>query len=254
VHSLPSLLRGAFSFPALLIPSYRAYLKRFFRNVDLIIAPSPFAAQELAPLAGGRPVRAVSSGVDLDRFFYDPEKRRAFRARYGLDRPTVLSVGQVIPLKGVEDFLSLARRFPQFQFVWAGPRLNPLLYFSPRFERSIRHRPENARFLGYIPEVEAAYSGSDLFLHPSYGESLGLVVLEAAAVGLPLVVRDLPVYRGWLEEGPRIRKCRSRDDFARAIEELLSHPAPVARRPFVEEHSLPRVGAALVSAYREVIS
>lgn len=253
VHSLPSLLRGAFSLPSLLVPSYRAYLKHFFRYVDLLIAPSPSAVQELIPLAGTLPVRSVSSGVDLARFTYDSEKRRAFRARYGLDRPTVLSVGQVIPLKGVEDFLAVARCLPQFQFIWVGPRPSRLFYFNPRFELARRRMPGNTRFLGYIPEIETAYSGCDLYFHPSYGESLGLAVIEAAAVGLPLVVRNLPVYRPWLMRGTASRAGNNSGEFARAIESLIEEEYPIARHPFVEEHSLPQMGMRLIEVYKEVM-
>ena len=254
VHSLPSLLRGAFSLSGIVVPSYRAYLRQFLRCADLIITPSASAVEELIPLVSGRPVRPVSSGVDLAKFTYDREKRRLFRARYKLDCPTVLAVGQVIPLKGVEDFIAVARLLPQFQFIWVGPRPSRLLYFNPRFEVAIRRHPDNVRFLGYLPTVEEAYSGSDVYFHPSYGESLGLAVIEAAAVGLPLVVRDLAVYRSWRETDPAGRWGTTTAEFAHAITDLIAADLPVARHAFVEEHSLPRVGERLIDVYTEVLA
>jgi len=253
VHTPPSLIHGAFSFASVLSAPYRRYLRRAARHVDMLISPSAFTAGEIEPLAGGIPVRVVSSGVDLARFRPDPEKRRAFRAAHRLERPTVISVGQVIPRKGVEDFITVARLLPQFDFLWVGPEVSPLLFYNPRFNRRVHHPPANLRFLGYMPEVESAYNGADLFFFPSYNESLGLVILEAAAVGLPLVVRDLPVYNGWLNEGAAVKKRRSPEEFAEAITELLSGERSFARHPFVEEHSLPRVGAELISAYEEVL-
>ena len=254
VHSLPSLLRGAFSLSGIVVPSYRAYLRRFLRCANLIITPSASAVEELIPLVDGRPVRPVSSGVDLTKFTYDQEKRRLFRTRYKLDRPTVLAVGQVIPLKGVEDFIAVARLLPQFQFIWVGPRPSRWLYFNPRFELAIRHHPDNVRFLGYLPTVEEAYNGSDVYFHPSYGESLGLAVIEAAAVGLPLVVRDLAVYRSWLRTDPAGRWGTTPAEFAHAVMDLIAANRPVARHAFVEEHSLPHVGERLIEAYTEVLS
>ncbi len=253
VHTPPSLVYGAFSFGSALAAPYRRYLRRAARHVDMLISPSAFTAEEIKPIAGGVPIRVVSSGVDLTRFSPDPEKRRAFRAAHRLDRPTVISVGQVIPRKGVEDFIAVARSLPQFDFLWVGPEVNPLLFYNPQFNRRVHHPPANLRFLGYMPEVERAYNGADLFFFPSYNESLGLVILEAAAVGLPLVVRDLPVYNGWLPEGEAVRKGRSPEEFAEAITELLSGERSFTRHPFVEEHSLLRVGAELVSAYEEVL-
>ena len=248
IHSLPSLLRGAFSFPGIIGPAYRTHLRRLVRHVDAVIVPSAPAQEELIPLVGSTPIHVVSSGVDLARFVRDPNRRREFRARYGLDRPTVLSVGQVIPLKGVEDFFRVAQALPEYQFLWAGPRPSRFFYFSPRFEATLRRRPRNVRFLGYIPEPEAAYNGSDVYFHPSHGESLGLAVLEAAAVGMPLVVRDLPVYRGW--EG--IQRGRDVPEFTAAIRAAIGE-GTVADYPFVAEHSLAAVGKRLVEVYEEVL-
>lgn len=253
MHTPPSLINGAFSFAAAFTAPYSRYLRWAARHVDMLIAPSMFTAEEIKPIAGDVPIRVVSSGVDLARFYPDPERRRAFRAVHHLDRPTVLSIGQVIPRKGVDDFITVARSLPEVDFLWVGPKVNSLLFYNYRFSRRVHHPPRNLRFLGYMPEVEEAYNGCDLFFFPSYNESLGLVILEAAAVGLPLVVRDLPVYEGWLNEGAAIRKGHTPAEFAQAITGLLAHPAPVARHPFVEEHSLPRVGKRLVEVYAEVL-
>jgi len=253
VHTPPSLINGAFSFASALTVPYRRYLRWAARHVDMLIAPSTFTAEEIKPIAGETPIRVVSSGVDLSRFCPDPAKRRAFRALHRLDRPTVISVGQVIPRKGVDDFITVARLLPQVDFLWVGPEMNPLLFYNPRFSHRVHHPPENLRFLGFMSEVERAYNGCDLFFFPSYNESLGLVILEAAAVGLPLVVRDLPVYTGWLREGAAVSKGHTPEEFAEAITEFLSVRPSVVRHPFVEEHSLPRVGEELIAAYEEVL-
>lgn len=254
VHSLPESIKGAFNCSRLVTPAYRKYLRGFIHSVDLLIAPSRLAAQHLSLLDGNSPIRVVSSGVDLERFRYSPQKRETFRRKYGLDRPTVLSVGQVLPLKGVETFLEVARRLPEVLFLWVGPRPNRLLFFNPRFERLILRRSRNVRFTGFIPQIDAAYSGCDLFFHPSHGESLGLVILEAAAVGLPIAVRRLPVYQGWLQEGVNCLMGNNPDEFAATIKTLLFDPSLRFKAgDLAREHALSRVGAALDAAYQEVL-
>ncbi len=57
------------------------------------------------------------------------------------------------------------------------------------------------------------YSGSDLFLFPSYEETEGIVVLEALAMKIPLLLRDIPVYNGWLEKGRDVYQAKKLDDF-----------------------------------------
>lgn len=254
VHTPPELILGSFTCSGVIARAYARYLRSFIRHVDLVIVPSLVARESLVPLARGRPVEVVSSGVDLERFRYSEAKRESFRRRYGLTGPTVLSVGQVIPRKGVETFLEVARRLPEVRFLWVGPRLSPLLFYSARFERLLRRRPENVCFAGFIREIEDAYSGCDLLFHPAHDESLGLVILEGAAAGLPLVVRRLPVYRGWLEEGAHCRMGKSCDEFVRAIGDSLNgRRLRLAAEDLVEDHALARVGATLVAAYRKAL-
>lgn len=254
VHTLPELIKGAFTCSRLISPLYERYLRGFIGHMDLLVAPSPLAAKRLRPLANGQPIRVVSSGVDQDRFCYDQEKRDTFRRKYSLDRPTVLAVGQVIPLKGVETFFEVARLLPEVLFLWVGPRVSPLLFYSPRFEHLLRRRPENVRFTGFIDEVDAAYSGCDLFFHPSHGESLGLVILEAGMVGLPLVVRRLPVYQDWLQEKENCLMGEDLDEFQAAITSLLSsRPPALAADGLAKKHGLARVGMDLLAAYQEIL-
>jgi 1,2-diacylglycerol-3-alpha-glucose alpha-1,2-glucosyltransferase len=243
VHSFPRQIAGALNGSPILTPVYRRYLKTFLHNVDLMIAPSPKAAQYLAMLNGTRPIRVISSGVDLHRFCFSQEKRYTFRRTYGLDRPTVLAAGQVTPLKGVKTFLQVAQILPDLLFRWVGPRPSRLFFFSPRFELTLHNRPENVRFDGYLTDIDFAYCGEDIFFYPSHGESLGLVILEAAAVGLPLVVRDLPIYRGWLEKGPAVQKENTPAEFATAIENLFVKDIHSDRlSELVREHSLQQIG------------
>ena len=255
VHTPPDLIQGSFTFSRTLARIYGKYLRGFAHVVDLFIAPSPFAAQGLNKIANERPIRVVSSGVDLDRFRYDQEKRDSFRREYGLDRPTVLCTAQIIPRKGVEDFLAVARLFPDISFIWVGARINRLLLYSPRFEHLLKHRPNNVRFTGFVDDVGAAYSGCDLFLFPSHGESLGLVILEAAATGLPLVVRRLPVYGGWLHEGEDCAMGETPQEFATAIHALLDRQENRDRggSHVVQGHSLSQVGEDLLATYQEIL-
>ena len=254
VHTTPELIDGAFTMSGALVSPYRRYLSWFIRHVDLLIAPSQEAADSLLPLALGKPIHVFSGGIDLDRFSFDERGRKEYRREHNLRRKTVLSVGQVIPRKGVKEFFEVARLLPQVDFLWIGPRISPLLLYNPRFERVLKGKPENVRFLGFEPNIERAYCASDLLFHPSHSESLGLVILEGAAVGLPLVVRRLPVYRGWLEEGINCLMGDSPEEFAGAISDIISNKCPhLSSREVALPHSLHTVGRDLISSYEEVI-
>ncbi len=253
VYTPPELVRGSFNLDGTLARVYGPYLRLFAHQVDLFVVPSPYAAAAISSVADGWPVRVVSSGVDLDRFRFDPRKREAFRKTYALDGPTVLAVGQVIPRKGVETFLEVARRLPDLHFLWLGPKVHPLLFYSPRFERLLRHRPGNVRFAGFVEGIEAAYNGCDLFFHPSHAESLGLVILEAAAIGLPLVVRRLPVYQGWLKEKENCLMGNDSDELTAAVARLWETRSPLPDG-LARAHALDRVSRDLLHAYNEVLA
>ena len=62
------------------------------------------------------------------------------------------------------------------------------------------------------------FNMADILLFPSYQETQGLVIIEAAVCGLPVVIRDLPEYKK--EYGKGYIACSSLDEFCRAIEKL----------------------------------
>jgi len=111
------------------------------------------------------------------------------RAR-GDGRRTLLYVGQLIPLKGVDVLLRALARLPA-----AGrPRLK-LAYHNAELEPGLRALArqlgleQSVEFCGALaPEALAeAYAGADLLVHPSYAEALPSVVTEAMLCGLPVV-------------------------------------------------------------------
>ena len=146
----------------------------------------------------------VYNGVDAGAFLtpWDhPEARRKMRQQYQLeDAPTVLFVGKLRESKGAHLLLAAMEqvwpRFPQVVLVLVGgtefgrgrtDRETPFL-------RELRRRLETARgrvvLTGFIPpaQIPEAYLLGDIFAGPSQiEEGLGLVFLEAAAAGLPLI-------------------------------------------------------------------
>lgn len=253
LHASPELIHGSFTCATIVAPAYEACLRRFVRRVDLLLAPSPFVAEMIRPISGGRPVRVASGAVDVERFRFREETRAAFREEFGLRQPTVLAVGQLIPRKGVATFFEVARALPEVQFLWAGPRPSRLIFYSPRFDRLLRSRPENVCLTGFLPGIEHAYSGCDALLHPAHAETLGLVLLEASAAGLPIVARRLPVYGGWFEEGEDGLLGSADDELARHLRRALAGHEPRAVGSLAQRYDFPRAAELLLASYREVL-
>ncbi len=80
------------------------------------------------------------------------------------------------------------------------------------------------------------------------------MVLEALACGVPALLRDIPVYDGWLSHGRNVYKARSAEDFYQTLSGILDCTLPdltEAGRAVAEARSLERVGERLQDIYRQ---
>jgi 1,2-diacylglycerol-3-alpha-glucose alpha-1,2-glucosyltransferase len=82
--------------------------------------------------------------------------------------------------------------------------------------------PKNVLFTGRVNSVCQALSAAEVFVFPSYEENQGIALLEAAACGLPLILRDLPVYSDFIDRQNCV-KFTTIDGFESAINELVKH-------------------------------
>jgi glycosyltransferase involved in cell wall biosynthesis len=161
----------------------------------------------------------IPNGVDCKRFSFDEDKRNAFRAKYDLrDEWVVFSVGLLIPRKGVADFIQVARAFEdEARFIWVGSTEKMLK------KMDVSQVSRNVDFIGYVPfeEMPTVYAGGDIFFFPTYAESYGNVLFEAAAAGRALVIRDIKTYQGLLEDGVHCAKGKTVTEYTQHIQEII---------------------------------
>ena len=254
-HSTMEDFRRSFRGSDLLAPLFRRWITFCYGLGDVVLTPTEYSRALLEGYGLKRPVYSLSNGVDTAFFRPDPALRERFRRRYGLraEERAVISVGHTIARKGLPDFLELARRMPEVRFLWFGwtdPRLLPA-----DIQAAIKNAPANAAFPGFVDRerLREAYCGADVFAFMSHEETEGIVVLEALACGVPTVVRDIPVYGGWLEDGKTVYKASNLDEFQRNVMGILDRTLPDltdAGRAVAEERSLEAVGRRLREIYR----
>lgn len=145
--------------------------------------------------------------------------------------PVVLSLGRVTAQKGPFVLLEAARRVvaadPRVRFVVAGD--GDLL--PPAIERSATlGLARHVHFTGFLAgrEVERAFAEADVFVMPSLREPFGLVALEAAARGLPVVLTEPAGVREVLPSALAVPAGDARA-LARRLLEVLRRPALRAR-------------------------
>ena len=253
-HSTMEDFRKSFRGSDVLAPLFRRWITFCYQLGDVVITPTAYSRRLLESYGLRRPVYSLSNGVDTAFFRPDPALRSAFRARYGLGEAerVVISVGHTIARKGLPEFLDLARRMPETRFLWFGwtdPRLLPR-----EISEAMAAAPANVSFPGYVDRerLREAYCGADVFAFLSHEETEGIVVLEALSCGIPTVVRDIPVYDGWLRDGETVYKASNLDGFQQRVAGILDHTLPdltAAGRELAERRSLEAVGQALQEIY-----
>jgi len=227
-HLTPGSMTGSLAGAGAWSGAMARYLRWFYDRADAVLAVSGDVVTELSRMGVTAPVHELPNAVENATFAVTPEQRRRARAGLGPDDFVVLGVGQVQPRKGVRDFVRCAAALPDVRFVWVGG----MLFGAMSAERSamrelVRTAPPNVRFVGAVPRahLRAHYAAADLFFLPSAQETFGLVVVEAAAAGLPLLLRDLDVYEA-LFPGAYVPSAPGQD--AAQVARLRADPA--ARR------------------------
>jgi 1,2-diacylglycerol-3-alpha-glucose alpha-1,2-glucosyltransferase len=250
--------RDSYTMSNLIAPLYEKYLTFFYEQSDAVFTPSEFARRILLQTGLGKRIEVISNGVNRERFRFSPEKRQFYRKRYGLTRFTVFSAGNVMPRKGIVGFIQVAERLPQFDFVWYGHRWSKALVFHPQMDKYVDERPFNVIMPGFVADTPGAFSAGDVLFFSSHTETQGMVILEAASLGRPLVVRDLPEYKDWLLHGENCLKGRTESDFVEHLRCLESDPKLYRHfsqkaLELAQQHSLEVIGQRLKTLYRSVL-
>lgn len=183
----------------------RRYERRFYDAVDLVTAPTVDARRRLRrAIDPATEIEIVSNGIDTDAF--RPVETDAFAAAYGIDadapdrdRPILGYAGRHGPEKHLEELLEAVAEWDRDATVLLagdGP-------CRSRLENRARELGCDARFLGFLPReaLPAFYSLLDAFVFPGRIETQGLVALEAAACGTPVVAVDAGALRRTVLEG-----------------------------------------------------
>lgn len=156
------------------------------RQADAITVLNGRIERELRKLASSRTnIEKVPNGVDTELFHPpSPEIRQSLRRKWGFERFAALFVGRFVRKKGVR--LLLQARTEDFELILCGDEVEGA----------------NVRTLGRLDQRTLAevYRAADVLVLPSEGEGFPLVVQEAMASGLPVIITDNPENREYLDD------------------------------------------------------
>lgn len=202
---------------------------------DIILANSDEEARRLVDLYAAEPSRVEVVPPGVDHAFFSPGYQGGAREAVGLGPgPVLLFVGRIQPLKGVDvavrTLADLDRTDARLVVVGGASGRE-----GPAEERRVRALVDGldlADRVTFVPpqphhSLSTWYRAADVLIMPSRSESFGLVALEAAACGVPVVAAAVGGLRTLVEHGRTGYLVDSRDsaDYARHVAHLLDDPA-----------------------------
>lgn len=166
-------------------------LNRFYNRLDLVIGPSHYAVKVLQKHGLKVKSEVVSNGIDLTNFSPNSECE-SFLKKFNLDEESrkVLFVGRLMKEKGLDVLFQayqlVNEKIPNTRLILVGKG-----YLRKDLEKLAEKLSldDKVIFTGFISDelLKQAYLASDIFVLPSRAETQSLVLLEASAMGLPLV-------------------------------------------------------------------
>lgn len=258
-HSTEEDFRNSFLLSNQVAPLFKVWLKKCYSSADLVLTPTPYSKRLLESYDLGKEIIAISNGIELEFFKKSEEEGRAFREKFGFskDDKIIMAVGLYIERKGILDFVEMARRLPEYKFIWFGyTNLNTI---PSKIREAVETKLDNLYFPGYVPRevLKGAYSGADLFWFPTHEETEGIVLLEALAVKIPVLIRDIPIYEGWFIDGVNVYKATTNDEFEEKIKGIVEGKLPSLVEEgykVAKERDIKNIGKQLKEIYEKVLN
>ena len=170
------------------------------RNIPLLYAGEKMANYRLAcsALAGDflfpkNDYTIIKNAIDSKHYIFDHNKRAAFRSKYNIGDSILLgTVGRLTEQKNQKKLIDIMNILVndmhldhRLVIAGEGHLLNELNLQIEKYGLTDR-----VILLGSVDDVPGVLSAMDIFVLPSIYEGLGIVNIEAAACGLPVVVSD----------------------------------------------------------------
>jgi glycosyltransferase involved in cell wall biosynthesis len=248
------------------------FARRALERADRILAVSENAKRELErgfEVPAGK-VEVVYNAVE-ERFLTEPIAADADHvlARYAVDGPFVLYVGNIRPQKNlarlieafavVKDELRDDPKFAHLKLIVIGDSLAP----HPDLRRAVvRTRlREDVRFLGFVPlaTLRVFYASARAFLFPSLYEGFGLPPLEAMAHGAPVLASDTSALPEVLGDAALLVNSENVFELAKGIRQIVTDDDLRARliaagRAQVRKYSWERAAKQVLQVYENALA
>lgn len=164
--------------------------------------------EKLYPASKGKVIGSGSAnGVNLERFNIEKKYlwRKEIREKYHISESTFVFgyVGRILGEKGINELFEaikvLNKKYDNIVYLLVGDDI----HYEGIEEKNIdwARKQENIIFAGFSSSPEVYYAAMDCFVFPSYHEGFGTSLIEAEAMGLPIIASDIPGPREAMKAG-----------------------------------------------------
>jgi glycosyltransferase involved in cell wall biosynthesis len=243
-------------------------------RVSRVIAVSGAVARSLQAqgIFPAKNIVTIPNGIDLSRFKITKREqaRGELCERLGGSSAKYLvgTVGELRPLKGLEDFLRaaaiVAKEMDDVDFVIAGRDATRAGEHRVRLERLSEELGLRGRvhFTGWLADVAPLLRELDIFISPSHTEAFGLSIVEAMASGLSVIATRTEGAQEIIEDGVNglLVAVGDSEQMATATLALVKDEArrrelgARARKSVQSRFSLERMASAVEQVYSEVLN
>ena len=223
-HSTEEDFRNSFIFSNQISKLFKKWLIKCYTLGDAIITPTEYSKKILKSYGIKNDIYVVSNGVELKNFEQDKEKGEEFRKKYNFKKEdkVIVGIGLYIERKGIIDFVELAKKMKDYKFIWFG--YSPLIFSRKKVRKAVKTKLDNLIFAGYVEQetICKALNGCDVYIAPTFEETEGITIIEAASCKTNMVVRDIPVFKGWFEDEKNVYMAKDIQEFENKIIKIIS--------------------------------
>lgn len=258
-HSTEEDYRNGFIFGKQTASLFKKWLMKCYNLGDVLITPTPYSKKLLESYGIDKKIYTISNGIELQKFKKNAKSGEIFRKKYGYTKEdkVIIGIGLYIERKGIVDFVELAKRMPEYKFIWFG--YSPPAAATRPVKKALKTKLDNLTFAGYVEQemIVNAMNGCDLYIFPTFEETEGIPVIEACACYCKALIRDIPVFDDWLIDGKNIYKAKDINEFEKKIKQIINGELPDLTKEAYQvayERRIEVVGEQLKRVYTDVIN
>ncbi len=238
------------------------YLPSYYRSFDHVIAVSEYNKRILMNYnIPENKISVISNGIKISDSNINDKLRTKTREFLGLKEndKLIICIGICIYRKGVDIFIDIAQKMPQYKFIWIGKRVPMAHWAYLKGKFKLAKKLPNCQLPGYVSykTLIGLLNAADLFLYPTREENQGIAFLEATLFNKPSVISSHPVFDEYIDN-KHVLKASSIDEYVEKInlvlnDESLAKKLVFNSRAYLEVHNIDKSVKKIADLYSDLL-